>query len=118
VIFVIGIEAEHLREIFHVDGFALRTAVEALYGERLAFHGAGMGGQAANIMDVDQLCVRHLNAHSTGERNAAAAALDRIRAAPNAAEKIELCFNCYRVERTSSRAGLSPAVDQRLFTAH
>jgi hypothetical protein len=26
--------------------------------------------------------------------------------------------NCYRVERTSSRAGLSPAVDQRLFTAH
>src|SRR5208283_5042493 len=28
------------------------------------------------------------------------------------------CFDCYRVERTSSRAGLSPAVDQRLFTAH
>ena len=28
------------------------------------------------------------------------------------------CFGCYRVERTSSRAGLSPAVDQRLFTAH
>jgi hypothetical protein len=26
--------------------------------------------------------------------------------------------DCYRVERTSSRAGLSPAVDQRLFTAH
>jgi hypothetical protein len=28
------------------------------------------------------------------------------------------CFDCYRAERTSSRAGLSPAVDQRLFTAH
>ena len=28
------------------------------------------------------------------------------------------CSDCYRVERTSSRAGLSPAVDQRLFTAH
>jgi hypothetical protein len=28
------------------------------------------------------------------------------------------CFDCYRVERTSSRAGLSPAVDRRLFTAH
>src|SRR5271167_4204119 len=28
------------------------------------------------------------------------------------------CFDCYRVERTSSRAALSPAVDQRLFTAH
>jgi hypothetical protein len=27
-------------------------------------------------------------------------------------------FGCYRAERTSSRAGLSPAVDQRLFTAH
>ena len=27
-------------------------------------------------------------------------------------------FDCYRVERTSSRAGLSPAVDRRLFTAH
>ena len=27
-------------------------------------------------------------------------------------------FDCYRVERTSSRAGLPPAVDQRLFTAH
>src|SRR6266581_2147395 len=26
--------------------------------------------------------------------------------------------DCYRVERTSSRAGLSPAVDQRPFTAH
>ncbi len=26
--------------------------------------------------------------------------------------------NCYRVERSSSRAGLSPAVVQRLFTAH
>lgn len=26
--------------------------------------------------------------------------------------------DCYRVERSSSRAGLSPAVDQRLFTAH
>ena len=34
-----------------------------------------------------------------------------------------LCYlhrrsDCYRVERSSSRAGLSPAVDQRLFTAH
>ena len=28
------------------------------------------------------------------------------------------CFDCYRVERTSSRAGLSPAVDRRLVTAH
>jgi len=28
------------------------------------------------------------------------------------------CFDCYREERTSSRAGLAPAVDQRLFTAH
>jgi AraC-like DNA-binding protein len=28
------------------------------------------------------------------------------------------CFDCYRVERTSSRAGLSPAEVQRLFTAH
>jgi len=26
--------------------------------------------------------------------------------------------DCYRVERSSSRAGLPPAVDQRLFTAH
>jgi hypothetical protein len=26
--------------------------------------------------------------------------------------------DCYRVERSSSRAGLHPAVDQRLFTAH
>src|SRR5215472_3316892 len=34
-----------------------------------------------------------------------------------------LCYlrrrsDCYRVERSSSRAGLIPAVDQRLFTAH
>ena len=34
-----------------------------------------------------------------------------------------LCYlhrrsDCYRVERSSSRAGLHPAVDQRLFTAH
>src|SRR5664279_1058676 len=28
------------------------------------------------------------------------------------------CSDCYRAERTSSRAGLSPAEDQRLFTAH
>ena len=28
------------------------------------------------------------------------------------------CSDCYRVERTSSRAGLSPTVVQRLFTAH
>jgi hypothetical protein len=28
------------------------------------------------------------------------------------------CLDCYRAERTSSRAGLPPAVDQRLFTAH
>src|SRR5260370_41119768 len=28
------------------------------------------------------------------------------------------CFDCYRVARTSSRAGLPPAVDHRLFTAH
>ncbi len=28
------------------------------------------------------------------------------------------CFDCYRVERTSSRAGLAPAGVQRLFTAH
>ena len=27
-------------------------------------------------------------------------------------------FDYYRVERTSSRAGLTPAVDQRLSTAH
>src|SRR5580693_6321668 len=28
------------------------------------------------------------------------------------------CFDCYRVKRTSSRAGSAPAGDQRLFTAH
>jgi len=28
------------------------------------------------------------------------------------------CSDCYRVERTSSRAGLPPAVDHHLFTAH
>ena len=28
------------------------------------------------------------------------------------------CFDCNRVERTSSRAGLTPAVDHHLFTAH
>src|SRR6202007_1068192 len=27
-------------------------------------------------------------------------------------------FDCYRVERTSSRAGIAPAEVQRLFTAH
>ena len=27
-------------------------------------------------------------------------------------------FDCYRVERTSSRAGVAPAEVQRLFTAH
>jgi len=27
-------------------------------------------------------------------------------------------FDCYRVERTSSRAGFTPAEVQRLFTAH
>jgi hypothetical protein len=30
----------------------------------------------------------------------------------------EACSDCYRVERTSSRAGLTPAVDHHLFTAH
>jgi hypothetical protein len=28
------------------------------------------------------------------------------------------CSDCFRVERTSSRAGLPPAVDHRSFTAH
>ena len=28
------------------------------------------------------------------------------------------CFDCYRVERTSSRTGLTLAVDHHLFTAH
>jgi len=31
---------------------------------------------------------------------------------------VACCSDCYRVERTSSRAGLTPAVDQRLFKAH
>jgi hypothetical protein len=31
---------------------------------------------------------------------------------------LHCCPDCYRVERTSSRAGLTPAVDHRLFTAH
>jgi len=31
---------------------------------------------------------------------------------------LHYCSDCYRVERTSSRAGLIPALDQRLFTAH
>lgn len=31
---------------------------------------------------------------------------------------LRCCSDCYRAERTSSRAGLVPAVDQRLFTAH
>jgi hypothetical protein len=31
---------------------------------------------------------------------------------------LRYCSDCYRVERTSSRVGLSPTVDQRLFTAH
>ena len=62
MIFVIGLEAEHLREIFHVDGSALRSAVKTLHGERIAFHGVGIGREAANISDVDQFCVRNLNA--------------------------------------------------------
>ena len=33
-------------------------------------------------------------------------------------EPLHCCSDCYRVERTSSRAGLSPTVDQRLLTAH
>ena len=31
---------------------------------------------------------------------------------------LHCCFDCYRVERTSSRAGVPPAEVQRLFTAH
>jgi hypothetical protein len=31
---------------------------------------------------------------------------------------LDCCSDCYRVERTSSRAGLTPAVDHHLFTAH
>jgi hypothetical protein len=31
---------------------------------------------------------------------------------------LHCCSDCYRVERTSSRAGLPPAVDHHLFTAH
>jgi hypothetical protein len=31
---------------------------------------------------------------------------------------LRCCFDGYRVERTSSRAGLTPAVDHHLFTAH
>jgi hypothetical protein len=31
---------------------------------------------------------------------------------------LHACPDCYRVERTSSRAGIAPAVDQHLFTAH
>jgi len=31
---------------------------------------------------------------------------------------LHCCSDCYRVERSSSRAGFSPAVDRRLFTAH
>src|SRR5271154_6946703 len=31
---------------------------------------------------------------------------------------LRCCFDCYRVERTGSRAGLTPAVDHHLFTAH
>jgi hypothetical protein len=31
---------------------------------------------------------------------------------------LHCCSDCYRVERTSSRAGLTPAVDHRLFTTH
>jgi len=58
-----------VREIFHVDGFAVRSAVDALYGERFAFHGAGIGQQAANLTDVDKLRARHLNAHRTCERH-------------------------------------------------
>ncbi len=32
--------------------------------------------------------------------------------------RLPCCSDCYRVERTSSRAGLTPAVDHHLFTAH
>jgi len=31
---------------------------------------------------------------------------------------LHYCSDCYRVERTSSRAGFAPAVDLHLFTAH
>src|ERR1039457_7010276 len=31
---------------------------------------------------------------------------------------LHCCSDCYRVERTSSRTGLTPAVDHHLFTAH
>jgi hypothetical protein len=31
---------------------------------------------------------------------------------------LHYCSDCYRVERTSSRAGIAPAVDLHLFTAH
>jgi hypothetical protein len=32
--------------------------------------------------------------------------------------RLHCCSDCYRVERTSSRAGSTPAVDHHLFTAH
>src|SRR6476661_4405886 len=31
---------------------------------------------------------------------------------------LHCCSDCYRVERTSSRAGLTPAVDHHFFAAH
>ncbi len=50
--------------------------------------------------------------------NAPAGRMELIRSYHFIRFGLRRCFDCYRVERTSSRAGLTPAVDHHLFTAH
>jgi hypothetical protein len=45
IVFVVGEEREHLREILHVNALAAGSAVESFDRERLAFHTPGVLGE-------------------------------------------------------------------------
>jgi hypothetical protein len=59
-----------------------------------------------------------LSVHSRYGLHAHRVAYDPLHRRLQRLRYLHRCFDCYRPERTSSRTGLSPAVDQRLSTAH
>jgi hypothetical protein len=59
LVLVVGEFPEDLREILHVNGCAVRKAIEPLHGEGLACDRTGLFGQAFNGVDIDELVFRH-----------------------------------------------------------
>jgi len=63
LIFVVRVEAKDLREVFHVHAAAIRTAIEALDGQRQLSYRSRFLGKSFDLVDLDEFVLWNFDAY-------------------------------------------------------